>query len=229
MKNVFRVCFLLAAAAVFGFAPSAKADGMTLTGTGPNGAAFGVYVGPYTATINGTPTPVICDDFADESFLNESWNASVLSLADVTASSSVKWASQASSYDNAAWLTLQLIGAPNKSQADAIQFAIWDLFDPSGVSSYLAGFSGGTSFLSDATDPNGVKYWLNEAAGSNLDPSELASFLIYTPTSCISNCKGSLPQEFIVKTPEPGGFLMLGAGLAALLWFKRRELGATAA
>lgn len=230
MKTATRMLLLLAAAAVLAFAPSASADSLTLTGAGSN-VVDNVYIGPYTATINGVSTPIICDDFADDSFINESWNASVTSLASITTSSGVKWASQAGSYDEAAWLTLQLIGAPNKSEAAAIQYAIWDLFDPSQVSSYLAGFSGGTNFLNDSTDVNGVQYWLNQAAGSSLSASQLADFLVYTPTSCISGqcTNGNLPQEFIVYTPEPSAVLMLLLGLAALLWFKRREQVTSAA
>lgn len=71
-----------------------------------------------------------------------------------------------------------------------------------------------------------MQYWLNEAAGSSLSASQLADFLIYTPTSCVSGpcLTGSgLPQQFIVYTPEPSAILMLLMGLAALLWFKRRD------
>ncbi|HVB88385.1 MAG TPA: PEP-CTERM sorting domain-containing protein [Candidatus Dormibacteraeota bacterium] len=226
MNNATRILVLVAAAAVLAFAPSSKADSvMTLTGAG-NNPAFNVYIGPYTASIDGTSTQVICDDFSHDSFLNESWNASVTNLATVATGAPSFNAGTGADYSEAAWLTLQLPGVPNNSQATAIQYAIWDLFDPSGVSSYLAGFSGGTSFLGDSTDVNGVQYWLNEAAGSSLSGSQLADFLIYTPTSCVSGqclTGSSLPQEFIVYTPEPSTVLMLLMGLAALLWFKRRD------
>jgi len=225
MNKATRILVLVAAAAVLAFAPSSKADSvMTLTGAG-NNPAFNVYVGPYTASINGVSTPVICDDFSDESFLGESWNASVTNLASV-ASGAPSFNSGTGNYSEAAWLTLQLLSAPNNSEATAIQYAIWDMFDPSGVSSYLAGFSGGTSFLSDSSNVDGVQYWLNVASGSSLNGSELADFSIYTPTSCISGqcLTGSgLPQQFIVYTPEPSAILMLLMGLAALLWFKRRN------
>ncbi|MGH9715121.1 MAG: PEP-CTERM sorting domain-containing protein [Candidatus Acidiferrales bacterium] len=226
MNNATRVVLLVVAAAVLAFAPSAKADSvMTLTGAG-NNPAFDVYVGPYTATINGTSTPVICDDFAHESFVGESWNASVINLGTLSTGAPSFNTGTAGNYSEAAWLTLQLLGAPNNSEATAIQYAIWDMFDPTGVSSYLAGFSGGTSFLSDSTNMNGVDYWLNQAAGSSLSASEMSDFLIYMPTSCISGqcLTGSgLPQQFIVHTPEPSAILMLLMGLGALLWFKRRD------
>ena len=48
-------------------------------GSGANLA--GVYTSPYTGSINGGPTiPVICDDFADESFVPEEWTAYVTTL-----------------------------------------------------------------------------------------------------------------------------------------------------
>jgi PEP-CTERM motif len=232
MNNATRILVLVAAAAMLAFAPSSKADAvMTLTGAG-NNPAFNVYVGPYTATINGTSMPVICDDFSHDSFLGESWNASVTNLGTVASGTPSFNSGTSGNYSEAAWLTLQLLGAPNNSEATAIQYAIWDMFDPTGVSSYLAGFSGGTSFLSDSTDVNGVQYWLNAAAGSSLSASQLSDFLIYTPTSCRSGqcLTGSgLPQEFIVYTPEPSAILMLLMGLGALLWFKRRNQATTLA
>jgi hypothetical protein len=223
MNNHTKIFFLAVAAALLMFTPASRADvTMTLTGAG-NNPAYNVYIGPYTATINGVPAPVICDDFADDSFLNESWNASVTNLGTVP-TGAPKFNTGTGNYGEAAWLTFQLLGAPNDSQATAIQYAIWDLFDPSQVSSYLSGFSSGTNFLNDSNDVDGVQYWLNLASGSSLGSSQLADFLIYTPTSCISGClNGKLPQEFITYTPEPSTVLMLLMGIAALWWFRRRE------
>lgn len=224
MKVSTRVLCFLAAFMALATVPSAKADTMTLTSPGNGGAAFNVYIGPYVANINGVSTPVICDDFAAASYINESWNANVTNLGTV-ATGAPAFNSGTGNYSEAAWLTLQLVGASSKTEAAAIQYAIWDLFDPSGVSSYLAGFSGGTGFLTDSANVNGVQYWLNQASGSSLSSSQLAAFLIYTPASCISGpcTTGGLPQEFLVYTPEPGTALMLLIGIAALLWFKRRQ------
>lgn len=41
--------------------------GSSLAGTN---VLNGVYVGAYTATINGVSTPVICDDFSDDSYIH---------------------------------------------------------------------------------------------------------------------------------------------------------------
>lgn len=66
--------FIIVAVVVLG--PFALADSMTLTSASSNVMA-GVYVGGYTANINGISTIVICDDFKDDSFINESWTATM--------------------------------------------------------------------------------------------------------------------------------------------------------
>src|SRR5882724_5037887 len=55
---------------------------MQLTSPGNNGLG-GVYVAPYYASIDGgTAFAVICDDYADESWVGApSWNANVINVA----------------------------------------------------------------------------------------------------------------------------------------------------
>src|ERR1700680_2605307 len=73
---------------------------MTLTGPGQNGTLGGVYIGPYVATINNVPNvQVICDDFVDGTYLNETWTADVSSFP----------IPKTVQYQQAAWLTLQLL------------------------------------------------------------------------------------------------------------------------
>ncbi len=61
-------------------APTTSTACMDLVGAGSNIMA-NVYVGPYSPLINGgtTPTPIICDDFFDDSYFNETWTADVSS------------------------------------------------------------------------------------------------------------------------------------------------------
>ena len=63
----------VAALALLCIAPCAFASSsLTMTGAG-NNVMDGVYVGPYYATVNGAAnTPVICDDFADETYIGSS-------------------------------------------------------------------------------------------------------------------------------------------------------------
>ena len=213
MKIAIRTLFWLVAGAVLLFAPAALADGVTvsmlLTSPGTNGAMAGVYVGPYVAMVNGVSTPIVCDDYVDESYLNESWTANVSTLADL---SGTKWGSLCNAttlYEEAAWLTEQLVSAP-PSQAGDIQFAIWALFDPSAVD--------GLSL----TDQGIVQGWLTQVEGMSFSTSEFPNILIYTPNTNYSiecngqPCANTPPQEFMVDTPEPGELGLLLIGLTAI-------------
>jgi hypothetical protein len=234
--------FSLLAVLLVGFcAPYSKADtidSMKLTSAGSN-IDYGVHIGPYTATINGVSTSVICDDFSDATYVGETWTATLSTYPSLT---SVKFdqgagntTARTKGYDEIAWLAIQLMGSTNTAQTDAIQFAIWSVFDPSGVSSYLNGV-GGHSFDTDSANADGVQYWLNQAGGQTYTAGEFANVTILTPNSnyamsCSSDRYESCPpQELVtVKTPEPGTLALLGFGLFAMLLavktVKRRTTG----
>ena len=117
------------AVALLCFAPSAFANSnLTMTGAG-NNVMDGVYVGPYYATVNGVAnSPVICDDFADESYIGSSWNFTTNNFSTL---GSALWGNQTQNYEAAAWLTLQMLslnGNPNNAtQVGYLSFAIWSL------------------------------------------------------------------------------------------------------
>ncbi|HXY03950.1 MAG TPA: hypothetical protein VEI49_10255, partial [Terriglobales bacterium] len=106
--------------AVLGFASFAYGQGsasMTLLSGGPY-SMNGVYVGPYTGTINGQNAQIVCDDFKDDSWINESWTANVTSFSNVGSSSVPKWSSLANSstlYADAAWLATQMLMSKNQN------------------------------------------------------------------------------------------------------------------
>ena len=82
---------------------------MTLTGPGQNGTLGGVYIGPYVATINSVPNvQVICDDYVDNSYLQESWTANVYNLSDISKTDFHSQSNALQKYEQAAWLSLQL-------------------------------------------------------------------------------------------------------------------------
>jgi hypothetical protein len=207
-----------------------KADtiaSMKLTSAGSN-TDYGAYIGPYTATINGVSTLVICDDFSDATYVGETWTATLSTYPSLT---NVKFdpgtantAVRTKGYDEIAWLAIQLIGSKNTAQTDAIQYAIWSVFNPSGVSTYLNN-AGGHSFDTDSANADGVQYWLNQAAAQTYTSGEFSNVTIYTPNSsypmsCSNDRHESCPpQEFVavtippVSTPEPGTLALLGFGL----------------
>jgi hypothetical protein len=219
MTSVRKISLLAIAVTFLLLTPAAFADSMTLTGVGNNGSLYGVYVGPYVATVDGaTNTPVICDDYAHESYLNTPWNVNVSSFPSLT---NVRFTgpNETQNYDEVAYLANILFGVSgNNAEADALQYAMWDINDPTDVNAAI----GSTSFFTDSSDPDGVAYWLSQANNAYLTNAipagDLSDLLIYTPTTGGS---GS-PQEFIVKTPEPSTILLLGLGLGALCFMKRR-------
>jgi hypothetical protein len=206
----------VAALALLCFAPCAFANSsLTMTGAGSNVMA-GVYVGPYYATVNGVAnTPVICDDFADESVIGHSWNFTANSFSSL---GSALWGNQTNNYEAAAWLTLQMLslnGKPDNSlQVGYLSFAIWSLFDKGALSGL------------NSTQLAGVNAWLNKVP-SNLTPGQFANFVILTPQGC-TNGPGSCPgQEFFEVMPEGGAAAMylLLAGLTCFgaMRFRRRQ------
>jgi len=220
---------------------------MTLTGVGKGYYMGAVYVDPYTATINGVSgVAVICDDFLDETYLNESWNANVLDVANVTSTSSQKFKSSLTfqsttytieqEYNAAAWLAEQLVSPvnlTNPTAEDEISFALWQMFDPSTTdlnAPYLY-LENHFSTTSPSLVPAGITFSQVEAAIANWEAQALANsngnysnVYIYTPTAtpaptCSGGpCPSAPPQEFlVVTTPESAAVPTLAADLLALL------------
>jgi hypothetical protein len=216
MINSIQKWWGLAALALLCFAPCAFANSsLTMTGAG-NNVMDNVYVGPYYATVNGVQnTPVICDDFADESYIGHTWNYTANNFSTL---GNALWGNQTNNYDAAAWLTLQMLslnGNPgNATQVGYLSFAIWSLFDGSNA---LKGLN--------STQLAGVNAWLGKVP-LNLLPGEFANFLLLTPQGCTAG-PGSCPgQEFMMLVPEGGSGVMylLLAGLSCFgaLLFRRR-------
>jgi len=210
MTRFWKAVLLSIVGLFLAFIPSASADTLELTGVGNNGSLDGIYIGPYVATIDGVQnTPVICDDFSHESYLWSPWSAN---LSTAPTFSNVRFAP--GNYEDVAYLANLLFGVGgNNGEADALQFAIWYINDPTDVTNFLGSSN---PFLTDSTNVDGVMYWVDQAE-MYATPASLSNILIYTP------CSGGDPQEFIVQTPEPGTLLLLALGLCGLFMLKRRQ------
>jgi hypothetical protein len=198
---------------------NARAGTFTLTGPGSNGTVTenngtGVYVGPYVATVDGVANvQVVCDDFADETFINESWTTNTTNFSSTGLSSSTNEyysggtnggsLTQLQAYQQVAWLSEQLMNPSNTTATDAaIQLAIWQIFDSSTLSNFTTNESG------DVTAANS---WLALAAAQTYTPGEFSNvqILSYAAGSAITGQSNGRPQEFILVTPEPASALLL--------------------
>jgi len=187
------------------------ASPVQMTYLGANGAQmFGVYVGPYSGTMNGTPVDLFCVDFANEVNPGQQWDANLTPItfgADLseTRYGTAPGASQL--YQQAAWLSLQFVLQPASQYGD-IHATIWQLFNPA------------------APTPSS-SFWM-EQARSNYASADYEDFRIVTNTGPVRQ-SGQVP-EFLTRTqstaaPEPGTQLLAGFALvgASCVWRRIRK------
>jgi hypothetical protein len=223
-----RVMWRVLAGAVC-FAAISQVSGATtlqLTGTGGTTVNVGsesVYVYPYNFSVNGSSatTQLMCLNFNNEITVGESWTANADTITQAANGNSAL----AKNYEEDAWLYSQITPSTSQDQQTLIQFAVWDILDPLGVSS---------------SDP----YWnANSAAIQNLinqassgvgseNSDFFNQFVVYVPDqdpSFYTSANGypdGVPQSFIgtAATPEPGSLALLGTGLLGMGGVVRRRM-----
>ena len=167
---------------------------------GPTGANLaGVYTSPYLGQVaypSSAIVPVICDDFADESFVPETWTAYVTTLPQVLSgtygtpdtylkfgdSSNVtgsdigsvtgSWSlTQDQAYEVAAILAVDILNSSGTMQED-YSYAMWGLFESSTAFSQLNGY---------ANDQTNAENYLNAAIADvnngTVNGTSLSSYL----------------------------------------------------
>jgi hypothetical protein len=245
---------LLATGPLAAAAPPTVTLNLTSAGSGAN--LGGVYTSPYYGNINGGSTvSVICDDFADDSYVPETWTAYQSSLSSIlsgtwgTPDGYLKWLNtpsstvtvdgmkltQAQAYTVAAVLAVDILNANSPAmtqQQEDLSFSMWELFDYSDASAALNGDpmdqANALSLLNAA-----VAYTFNSANAAEVQDIVKSTTVYSYDTGATGSCNGpcTAPQEFIaVNMVEPASPALLGLDLLAvggLILFARRRLKLT--
>jgi hypothetical protein len=184
-----------------------------------------IYPYVFDVTIGSTTTDNVdlsCLSYNREVTIGESWQVTTTNLKGFSGSID---GSSATQLDEDAYLD-SLYNSVYASNSE-IQYAIWDILDPSGVASQLDNTS--KQLVTDAEN----------FAAKNPDTAAFYSqFTLFTPTWNETGWTKGEPQEFMEftpiqglgapppagVTPEPASLVLLGTGLIGSVLIMRRRL-----
>ena len=217
---------LVTAVALLCMAPCALAQQTGLELTGVNGNNYAdIYIGPYDIQVggpSGSTYGMICDDFNDTINIGRHWQANPVSVSASTLSQTL-FGSQPGAllgYEEAAALSFAILfntqGASNNA---LMQYAIWAIFSPGTVQTWLQAHD--SSYSSDWAT---IQSWIAWAK-NNGSQSLLSEFIVWTPTNCQAG--GCMGQEFFQYVPEGGAallyLLLAGASCFGAMFFHSRN------
>ena len=160
-------------------------------------ASNGDYVGPYGLTLDHNLYAALCVDDKDWGSLNDPWNVNVTLINSGNFNLTYN-PTKGQEYEEDAWILSQ-ITQPGADRID-LQHAAWDIMD--------LGITTSTQLASDLSIHDGAYSFISQAltgyASMNLSGYEILS-------DC--NRGDGREQEFIICTPEPESFMLLGMGL----------------
>ena len=227
--------------------PLAKGEivDMKLIGVGNGTVLGGVYVNPYTFSINGSTAQMLlaCDDFTTDVYVGYDWLADARKLTDALTSGTEKFKNSgvvipgsdgslpsvatphtvAEKYNAAGYLTQQLLGPASVGitglQQSLLSYAIWQIFYPRSVKGWNNQGIGGAANV--AAVGSLITHAFSVTATANYTPDY--EVMLYTPTPA------AISQEFIgvrpllpvhsgfTSVPEASGVLFLGFNVLLLL------------
>lgn len=217
----------------------AQTDMLTLENAGANYVMGGVYTSPYGISINGgSPVQLICDDFTTDISVGQTWTATVTTFAAIEAGTNPLGTPKFTpvdiqNYATVAVLAAELMSLTNlaSAQAGEISYALWDLFDPTLLTSTTNPYgtitsgelSAAQAYLTGAQElvAGATTAGIVNLSQISIDGNSIEGMTIYTP-----NPK-SAAQEFItVNVAEPPSLAVFGLdllGLGGLMLFARRR------